>query len=213
MNDRERFRSLLDSHTQLAALLEHLPALLQRIHDSEGTGYPRSTRMDAQRTTGPATVLHCFTHGEDNCTCGQNTPIPVASDRAGDAAVAVADAALKALSDLDERITTLAKTVEDLHAIRGDYILTSVQQDRLMHPDLDDPDSTYCEVVDRVRDKHGVPVRREPMHRFSDVGGVLPIRMRLGRWAYDFVRDTGDLPTMPQIEAHVNGERVMKKVS
>ncbi len=52
----------------------------------------------------------------------------------------------------------------------------------------------------------------EPVHRTGDVGGRLKEARPLGKWAYDFVRTTGELPTREQARAHAEGRRVRVKV-
>lgn len=206
MNDRERRRILEDSEKRLAEFRAGLPALLARIYESQSGGY-RSPRFDGD---GGGPLLHCFTHGRDNCNCGQNTTIAAASDQTGETATSSAGVTLR---QLDLKVTAIAHALTDLFAIRDEHILTSEQKDRLMHPDPDDPDMPVCEVVARVKDKRGKSRSLEPLHRFSDVGGRLPNALRLGKWAYDFVLATGGLPSDEQIEAHIDGRHVRRKAS
>lgn len=51
----------------------------------------------------------------------------------------------------------------------------------------------------------------EPVHRTGDVGGRLKEPRPLGKWAYDFVRSTGELPTREQARAHAEGRRIRVK--
>jgi hypothetical protein len=51
----------------------------------------------------------------------------------------------------------------------------------------------------------------EPVHRTGDVGGRLSRPMALGKWAYEFVINTGQLPSREQARAHAEGRRVRVK--
>jgi hypothetical protein len=51
----------------------------------------------------------------------------------------------------------------------------------------------------------------EPVHRTGDVGGRLSRPMALGKWAYEFVLNTGQLPSREQTRARVEGRRVRVK--
>lgn len=206
MNDRERRRILEDSRRRLGEFIEGLPSLLSRIYESQSGGY-RSPRFDG---SGRTPTLHCFDHGRDNCKCGQNTTIATATDQTGETATSAAGVTLR---NMDLHVTAIAKALTDMHAIYEEFFPTQDELDRLVHPDADDPDMPVCEVVARAKDKRGKSRVLEPMLTFSDVNGTLPNRMRLGRWAYDFVRDTGHLPSMEQIEAHIEGRQVRRKAS
>lgn len=64
-----------------------------------------------------------------------------------------------------------------------------------------------CEVVARIVRPDGSRWW-EPEHRTTDLGGLLPRPFRLGRWAYDFARRTGRLPSEEETRAHLEGRRV-----
>jgi hypothetical protein len=51
----------------------------------------------------------------------------------------------------------------------------------------------------------------EPVHRTGDVGGRLKRPVALGKWAYEFVLNTGQLPSREQTRAHADGRRVRVK--
>jgi hypothetical protein len=53
----------------------------------------------------------------------------------------------------------------------------------------------------------------EPVHVTTDLGGRLPEAVPLGRWAYDFARATGRLPTRQECQAHRDGKRVRVKLT
>lgn len=49
----------------------------------------------------------------------------------------------------------------------------------------------------------------EPMHRTSTLGGLLDVERPLGRWAYDFAREVGRLPTADECQTHAEGHAVV----
>lgn len=51
----------------------------------------------------------------------------------------------------------------------------------------------------------------EPVHRTGDVGGRLKRPAALGKWAYEFVLNTGQLPSREQARAHAEGRRIRVK--
>lgn len=47
--------------------------------------------------------------------------------------------------------------------------------------------------------------------RLTDVGGILPRKRRLGRWAHDFVAREGRLPLPEEVNRHARGRPVLRR--
>lgn len=67
-----------------------------------------------------------------------------------------------------------------------------------------------CEIVSEFLRADGTRYW-EPIHRTTDLGGLLARPYALGSWAYDFARRNGRLPVKHETQVHVDGRRVMVK--
>ena len=179
-------RVLLDLDATGPRLDRALTALI------EAKAGPRGSRFDPDQTTRESRY--------DIDELGMRIPIATASDPTGDAAVARlsddlsrVDPALVDLRALDAALRHLESASRSVRSL--------VTKWATVDPTLsEDPG---CEIVGSVTGAF------EPTHRRGfDHGGELPIRLRVGRWSYDFIRRLDRLPTEEEIRAHVAGDRV-----
>lgn len=126
------------------------------------------------------------------------------ADPTGDL-VARGDVALNAERRVDELLERIHRDASELAGITKRWTTTATDKPTT-------PDDDGCEVVARVTGAGG-GAAWEPIHVISSVGGLLDRQHRLGRWAYDFIRTSGRLPTRQEITAHVAGKRVRRKAS
>lgn len=113
-----------------------------------------------------------------------------AEQRLDRAAKAFARAAASLRACVDQAIAVAAPTAEEL-----------AQLEAKAEPG--------CEVVGRIPRGDGLPNHWEPVHRTTDIEGLLPRPYSLGRWAYDFARRNGRLPSEREATLHVEGRTVM----
>ncbi len=127
----------------------------------------------------------------------------VGGDRTGAKAVASAEGHARR-DPLDEHTVAAVRGLEQ--AVVGIQALRS-RLDAIDH--LSRPDDLNPEPGCVVMAKVGV---WEPVHVISTVKGKLKEPAPLGRWAYEFVRATGTLPSREQARAHADGRRIRLKV-
>ena len=153
-------------------------------------GYPQPS-LESDRTSGHTTV-----------TDDQGDPMPAVADPTGEISIAP-DQARADERHLDQLIRRLYSTATDIDAIHRRH-LEAPDRDALARLQVEGEPG--CEIVARARDARGQP-EWEPVFRTSDVDGNLPRPYRLGRWAYDWVRRYGQLPTIDEIRRHLEGRK------
>lgn len=162
-------------------------------------GFP-STRIEAERAIGHTNVVD-----------DAGLPMPGIADPTGELVTNVNDDGRHrdiALAD-DRRLDEL---IERFHADTSELAGIVRRWNRAANGDAPTPTGDACEIAARAKNTRGGPAW-EPVHVISNVGGLLDRNYRLGRWAYDFIRSTGRLPTRPEIQDHVDGKRVRRKAS
>lgn len=192
MSTAHRLRRITATRGALRSILAHLDAAERHWAELE-------PGMRAQSFT-PPTSTHRITNDDDGE--GRHT----IADPTGDAA-AVPSAARRAEVELDVLLERVARSADEAARIVTRWaVALPVKADELQQ--LERQADPGCEVVGRIARANG-PAHWEPVHSTTDLGGLLDRKYRLGRWAYDFARANGRLPTVAETTSHVGGGRVM----
>jgi hypothetical protein len=109
------------------------------------------------------------------------------------------DPARADLKRVDKIVRSVHAQLEELDSLRESWL---VLPDR--PPAASPTGESGCELMARI----GV---WEPVFRSSDVNGNLPRPYRLCRFAYEWVRHQGRLPTREELQAHADGRRIRVK--
>lgn len=201
MKAYERRRQLNGAAVDLGYVLEQLDDFQRTVAHLAGA-YPKSSGGGGDGG-GPSTVLHCFEHQRDSCPCGNNMPVPGASDPTGDAA-AGGDLVSRADAELDHRLTRAVDAVADLRRHISEWTTVT----KLMP---ENEGRRGCEVVAKIRNQATKRPRFEEADFYTDVKGNLPRKMHLSRWAYEHVLKTGVLPDQQETLDHIDGKRIRCK--
>lgn len=191
MSTAHRLNRLRRTRRAMSSVLEHLDAAERQWAELEGG-------MRAQSFTPPGSTHRVVVDEDDE---GRHT----IADPTGDAAT-TPSAARRAELDLDETLERLERAAQHAADVVARWAVERPVKARELQ-ELELQGDPGCEVVARIkRPDHGS--WWEPEHRTTDVGGLLERPYRLGRWAYDFARSNGRLPTEPETIAHLEGRRV-----
>lgn len=193
MSTGHRLRRIRRTRQALSTLIDHLAAAERQWADLE-------PGMRAQSFTPPAALTHHVKDDDDD-----DQWRPTVADPTGNAAT-TPSAARTAELDLDDTLERLERAAQ--HA--ADVVTRWAVERPLKAAELAELErqgEPGCEIVGRIARPKG-PAHWEPVHRTTDLGGLLDRPYRLGLWAYKFTRTNGRLPSIDETTAHVEGRRV-----
>ena len=186
MNYGDRSKTLQEATKLMLGTLRDLQPLVAAIEETK-LGHPRAGSSASEGS------------GHTSVTDDRGDPMPSVSDPVGEAGIRTCPGRAE-LASLDRHLQAIYAGARAVEAIRSRYLDVVVPSEGLEGEE-------GCEIVARVRRYDGQP-HWEEVYRESTVSGNLRREYRLGRWAYEFVRRSGRIPTLGEISAHVEGRKV-----